>query len=43
MYETLARLWRQDDINETHLDNAVAKDWITEEEKVEIMSQGQES
>lgn len=38
MYETLLRLWREGKMTERGLDSAVAKSWITEEQKQEIMT-----
>jgi hypothetical protein len=38
MYETLLRLWQEGKMTEQGLDNAVAKGWITEEQKQEIMT-----
>jgi len=38
MYETLLRLWQEGKMTEQGLDNAVAKGWITEEQKREIMT-----
>lgn len=37
MFSTLKRLYEQGKIKESHLNNAVAKGWITEEEKQQIM------
>ena len=39
MYETLLRLWKDGKLTESMMDNAVVKGWITEEQKVEVMSQ----
>jgi len=38
MFETLLRLWQDGKLTEEKLSNAVAKGWITEEEKDKIMS-----
>ena len=38
MFETLKRLYGAKMIDETKLENAVSKGWITEEQKNEIMS-----
>lgn len=37
MFETLLRLYKTGKLSEKGLDNAVAKGWITEEEKVLII------
>lgn len=37
MYETLYRLWRKGKLTEQALDNAVAKGWITEKQKITII------
>lgn len=38
MFETLARLWKEKRLDEQKLNNAVLKEWITEDEKIQIMS-----
>lgn len=38
MYATVKRLYQQEKIDGSGLDNAVKKGWITEKEKVLIMS-----
>lgn len=38
MFETLKRLWLEGKLTEAKLDNAIAKGWITAEQKAEIMS-----
>jgi len=38
MYFTLKRMYEAGTLNETHLDNAVAKGWISEIEKEEIIA-----
>ncbi|WP_461206939.1 XkdX family protein [Clostridium sp. DL1XJH146] len=38
MYETLLRLYKSEMIDETKLENAVIKGWITEGQKQTIMS-----
>jgi hypothetical protein len=37
MFERLKYLYSNGMINETHLDNAIAKGWLTEEEKSQIV------
>ncbi len=39
MFETLERLWKEGRLPEVGLNRAVAKGWITEEQKVIIMEQ----
>lgn len=39
MYETLKRLWSQGRIAEAQLDVAIAKGWITADQKAKIMAQ----
>jgi len=39
MYETLYRLWGEGRLTEGSLDIAVTRGWITEAQKIEIMSQ----
>jgi hypothetical protein len=38
MYDVLLRLYQEGKLTEVGLNNAVAKDWITESEKQEIMA-----
>lgn len=38
MFSTLKRLYESGQLNEQGLDNAVAKGWITEEQKQEIIA-----
>jgi hypothetical protein len=38
MYATVKRLYQQEKIDESGLDNAIKKGWITTEEKTLIMS-----
>lgn len=38
MYETLLRLYQESKLKETGLSNAVSKEWITEEQKAEIIA-----
>lgn len=38
MYNTLKRLYQSGKLDETGLENAVTKGWISEEQKAEIMS-----
>lgn len=40
MYSRLKRLYEQDRLTEDGLQNAVAKGWITEDEKAEIIAGG---
>lgn len=42
MFETLNRLYRAGSIEAAQLENAVAKGWITEEEKHEILESAPE-
>lgn len=39
MFETLAKLWKEERLPEIGLDRAIQKRWITEEQKVIIMGQ----
>lgn len=39
MFETLKRLWLEGRLTEVKLDNAIAKGWISTEQKAEIMAQ----
>lgn len=39
MFETLKRLWREDKLTESMLENALSKGWITAEQKAETMAQ----
>lgn len=39
MFETLLRLWKEGKLTEQGLENAVIKNWITEEQKQEIIAQ----
>ena len=43
MLETLERLYKTGKINETALDNAVGKGWITQEQKMELLMKQQGS
>ena len=38
MFDRLKDLYNKNMINETHLDVAISKGWITEEEKLEIIT-----
>lgn len=38
MFETLLRLYQEGKMTEQGLDNAVAKGWITEEQKQEVIT-----
>ncbi|MDD3841073.1 MAG: XkdX family protein [Clostridia bacterium] len=38
MFETLKRLFDEGKLSENGINNAVLKGWITEEQKLEIMS-----
>jgi hypothetical protein len=38
MYSILKKMYAADKLTETGLDNAIAKGWITEAEKEEIMN-----
>ena len=38
MFETLKRLWIEEKLTETKLDNAVSKGWITADQKTDIVS-----
>lgn len=38
MFDRLKQLYNKKMINESHLDIAISKGWITEEEKLEIVS-----
>lgn len=38
MFETLKRLWTEGKLTEAMLNNAIAKGWITVEQKAEIMA-----
>lgn len=38
MYETLLRLYQSSKLTETGLNNAVTKNWITEDKKAEIIA-----
>lgn len=38
MFETLKRLWNEGKLTEEKLNNAVAKGWITEEQRQEIIN-----
>lgn len=38
MYATVRRLYLQNKIDESGLDNAIARGWITSDEKAEIMT-----
>ena len=40
MYERLKRLYQEGRLDEQGLENAVARGWITEEEKQEILAEG---
>lgn len=42
MFNRLKRLYEQGKIGETELEHAVAKGWITEEQKAEIMGENTE-
>ena len=42
MFERLRRLYREGKIDEEALENAVVKGWITEEQKLEILSENEE-
>lgn len=42
MFERLRRLYREGKIDESGLESAVEKGWITEEQKNQIMSENQE-
>ena len=42
MFERLNRLYHEGKIGEAELNNAVAKGWITEEQKNEIMGVNEE-
>ena len=39
MYATVRRLYLQNKVDESGLDNAIKKGWITEEEKKKIMAE----
>lgn len=39
MYTTIKRLYHEDKIDESGLDNAIKKGWITDKEKVDIMTE----
>lgn len=43
MFETLKRLYAEGKLTEQGLGNAVAKGWITEEQRQEILALAQES
>lgn len=42
MFERLKRLYNEGKIDEAGLDAAVVKGWITEDQKIEIMTANQE-
>ena len=42
MFERLKRLYNEGKIDEAGLESAVEKGWITEEQKIQIMTENQE-